>query len=191
MRGKLGFAAFALALGLVTVPAAAQFVEDDCSIACTFQSDCNTPCQDNGQWMTCGFQGICNSDPDADGVHWNDNCPYHYNPNQANCDGDSQGDVCDAEDSNYQQVTQNQPCYIVDRGHFGYRDQRLFEEAYFVDQSSCGKPAQWRNVRETVKNCYWSPWGPPNNPIDCCDHLWSPPYAISVCTLVGNNQCHF
>ncbi len=40
-------------------------------------------------------------DIDGDGVlNGADNCPTTYNPNQANNDGDSQGDVCDLDDDN-------------------------------------------------------------------------------------------
>lgn len=186
MRGKLRFAvvAFALALGLAAVPAAAQFVEDDCSVACNAQSDCSTSCHTGGSWTTCGGYSTCNSDPDGDGWHTNDNCPYQYNPNQANCDGDSQGDVCDAEDSNYQQTGPTQSCYIVDRLHFLYRDQRLFQEGYFVDQSSCGKPPQWRKVAELTGTCYLAL---ATSATTCCLALWN----SSACALIGNNQCHF
>lgn len=41
------------------------------------------------------------SDADEDGVRDDeDNCPADANPDQANNDGDSQGDVCDADDDN-------------------------------------------------------------------------------------------
>ena len=44
---------------------------------------------------------INNLDSDNDGIKdVNDNCPYSYNPNQANYDGDSAGDNCDPDDDN-------------------------------------------------------------------------------------------
>ena len=44
--------------------------------------------------------GAC-ADQDLDGVlDGNDNCPTQANANQANNDGDSQGDVCDTDDDN-------------------------------------------------------------------------------------------
>lgn len=45
--------------------------------------------------------GKCRPDADGDGVaNEVDNCPLNANPDQANNDGDSQGDVCDADDDN-------------------------------------------------------------------------------------------
>ena len=39
-------------------------------------------------------------DPDGDGITTGDNCPNDANPDQANNDGDGQGDVCDPDDDN-------------------------------------------------------------------------------------------
>ena len=48
-----------------------------------------------------GNGGGAPSDLDSDGfVDSDDNCPSIPNPNQANLDGDSQGDVCDDDDDN-------------------------------------------------------------------------------------------
>ena len=45
--------------------------------------------------------GSCLFDPDGDEIHSTvDNCGAIYNPTQANNDGDSQGDACDADDDN-------------------------------------------------------------------------------------------
>ena len=53
--------------------------------------------------MTCGTvldDVTVAFDPDGDGVTTGDNCPNDANPDQANNDGDAQGDVCDPDDDN-------------------------------------------------------------------------------------------
>jgi len=46
-------------------------------------------------------QTLC-SDNDNDGVpRIEDNCPYDYNPSQADCDGDNRGDACDSDNATY------------------------------------------------------------------------------------------
>ena len=48
-----------------------------------------------------GSAGKCKPDPDGDGVPYPiDNCPNTANADQANNDGDSEGDACDADDDN-------------------------------------------------------------------------------------------
>jgi microsomal dipeptidase-like Zn-dependent dipeptidase len=42
------------------------------------------------------WKRIESEDRDEDGIDAGlDNCPYHYNPNQYDCDGDGEGDACD------------------------------------------------------------------------------------------------
>ncbi|MCC6557179.1 MAG: hypothetical protein IT372_29865 [Polyangiaceae bacterium] len=67
----------------------------------------------------CAFEGtpMC-ADPDGDGIPtMDDNCPYVSNPNQANCDNDGAGDVCDSLDG-----TQTKTQYSVYEGvsHYQY-----------------------------------------------------------------------
>ncbi|MDY7108428.1 MAG: FG-GAP repeat protein, partial [Planctomycetota bacterium] len=62
-------------------------VPDECDIADGTSEDCN----DNGIPDECESQ----EDSDGDGViDICDNCPDHYNPDQADCDDDGIGDVC-------------------------------------------------------------------------------------------------
>lgn len=186
MSVKACFLAFALLCGFASV-AGAQPTEEDCSQVCNAGSSCATQCRLNGDWSNCGGYGVCNQDPDGDGVV-NDNCPYHYNPNQADCDADGAGDACDGMPGIFQQVSPTVPCYIVDRLHFGYRDQRLFEEGLFRDISNCNRPDEWRKVGERTGTCWFSL---ATSATVCCQSLWVGIYGSSVCSLIGNNQCHF
>ncbi len=53
-----------------------------------------------------GYGDDCNQDiescsqPSGYSSNCSDNCPGTYNPNQSNCDNDSQGDACDTDDDN-------------------------------------------------------------------------------------------
>ncbi|MCP3939173.1 MAG: hypothetical protein GY708_27810, partial [Actinomycetia bacterium] len=54
----------------------------------------------SGETVTCTFTNTL-ADTDGDGIDDDvDNCPAEPNPDQANLDGDSQGDACDDDDDN-------------------------------------------------------------------------------------------
>ncbi len=77
---------------------------DACNRVCTFSAGCTAQCQKGGitgPWTTCGeWRGNPASDLDSDGVlNTLDNCTCNVNLDQANCDGDSLGDVCDTVDN--------------------------------------------------------------------------------------------
>jgi len=163
--------------------------ETDCSQVCNSSAGCNVSCTDAcSNWITCGQYGVCDPDPDDDGLI-TDNCPYNYNPNQADCDGDGVGNVCDSINANYVQVTNYTPCYIVSRLHFGYIDQRLYWEARFHDQSSCNSPDQWRTI-DQVAYCYGTFTNSDHKP--CCLDLWKNTINVNTaCDLIlNNNICH-
>lgn len=91
-----------------------------CDGMCNPLIDCRVPCHTGSMpLITCGEYQSCNADPDNDGVlWWNDNCPMTYNPNQANCDGDDTGDVCDPANEKWVIVENSfQLCYIDVDGH--------------------------------------------------------------------------
>ncbi|HEY5886059.1 MAG TPA: PxKF domain-containing protein, partial [Pyrinomonadaceae bacterium] len=50
---------------------------------------------------------------DDDVINSADNCPAHFNPDQANNDGDSEGDVCDADDDNDGVVDTSDNCALT------------------------------------------------------------------------------
>ena len=77
-----------------------------CTGICHTNTPCDTVCLTHPGFeeTTCGDFGKCSGlqDLDGDGLPAEqDNCPFAYNPNQANCDSDSKGDVCDGENGTW------------------------------------------------------------------------------------------
>ena len=161
-----------------------QFCQADCFNVCTSESVCDKGCTLNcNTHSTCEAYGVCDPDSDGDGLVWNDdNCPHTYNPSQADCDGDGTGSACDSLNADYQQLTPWAACYIVDRAHFGYMDQTLWEEAIFRDVSTCGSPDQ---VRNRSRAGYCTGYFPSSYAYSCCLSLWGP----NACNYLRNNQC--
>ena len=83
-------------------------------------SDCTTACKRlSGTWTTCG--GGPANDADSDGVSdASDNCLCTANSNQANCDQDSMGDVCDPVDQKWVPTNIRTYCDWDADWHFGY-----------------------------------------------------------------------
>jgi hypothetical protein len=144
-----------------------------CSNACT--SDCDTP-------STCGEYGMCNPDPDGDGLTWNDNCPYSYNPYQADCDGDGSGDACDSQNAIYSPISgSSRDCVIIGRTHVGYVDVQMHVETNFTDVSTCGSPDHWFSFELPRYTCYLTSLS------SCCASY----YGFSECLYnLNNNTCH-
>lgn len=97
-----------------------------------------------------------NGDVDNDGVlNSQDNCVWTYNPNQANCDGDTWGNVCDGFNATYQAITSDKTCWI-DKDHHGlYFSLEHWVEHKERDVSSCGAPDRWvRWVRAQASFCF-------------------------------------
>jgi hypothetical protein len=120
---------------------------------------------------------VCDPDPDDDG--WTvDNCPHYYNPDQANCDGDGQGDACDNQNGIYTLVGQSRVCWIRNRLHAWGSDTTEFQEGLHEDISACGSPARWEKVWEDKRSCafeydtsaccadHWGSWA-------CLDHAFN------------------
>lgn len=164
--------------------AAAQS-DTDCSQLCTPTTWCSEQCEDNGQWITCNEYGVCDVDIDDDGLpdNW-DNCPGHYNPSQADCDGDGTGDVCDSENGTFYLTSTNGPCFIRSRLHFGWYEQNRYWEGLYRDGSACNSPDEWRYLGQETKNCaIWL------GDYECCLNSWN---SYTQCNqILDNNQCHY
>jgi len=138
MRSKfvtgLGIAVL-LCLG-VSLPAVAQ---PACEGVCNPLMDCRMPCYDGG-YITCGEYQSCNADLDGDGVlWWNDNCPQHYNPAQADCDGDNIGDTCDSKNEKWVLVsTDYDLCYIDVDDHLLFQTLEAYGKQTYTNVCGSG-----------------------------------------------------
>jgi len=92
----------------------------DCQASCVNQyNDCAQSCSQcncSQDYESC--LSYCQyADTDNDGVtDPNDNCPDAYNPNQADCDNDHRGDVCDTQDNSWVLLTIGSSKCAVDEG---------------------------------------------------------------------------
>lgn len=122
---------FTLCAAVLLAPAAAAqdscFVRGTCcSEVCSLSNPdtCLLGCETvGGQNTTCWqYFGQFDSDLDDDGVaNAADNCVCNANANQANCDGDGQGDVCDPENVKWVLTEdRNSACWIDHDQHAGY-----------------------------------------------------------------------
>lgn len=185
MRHRIVLVALGIALLAVAGAAQAQIEPPkatDCQWSCFNDSNCDRSCEYGGGWITCGDYGTCDYDPDNDGVSWpNDNCSYTYNPGQANCDGDSRGDACDAVDATYQ-LAEAGTCWIRNRLHAWGSDTTNYVEGRYEDVSSCGAPDKWEKLLEDKRDCWWE-----YEPLDCCISKW----GFNACLDYQFNACHY
>ena len=151
--------------GLTALPHFKTNPGDDCEdMECCFSCD---PMEDSvcgacGDGVCGPGENACNCedcpcypllDSDGDGVvDEDDNCPDHYNPNQANCDKDMMGDACDPDDDN--DLTEDQyDCAPCDATIFPGAVEKcngedddcddLLDEGFFSDLGDwCDPPAE-------------------------------------------------
>ncbi|HEX2251980.1 MAG TPA: hypothetical protein VHQ65_01770 [Thermoanaerobaculia bacterium] len=147
---------------------------------------CDTPCKRAGTWSTCGqMAGNPANDLDGDAVlNTADNCLCTPNTSQANCDGDGAGDVCDSENANYQQVS-NQRCWIDHDEHVTHYVLEDYWERRFVDFGSCGAPDKYERYLRDDATCAGFP---PPDEYDCCINLIVPDHGW--CSQIDQNFCH-
>jgi hypothetical protein len=180
MKTALGLATLFLLL-ISAAPALAQS-DTDCIEMCFPDGDCDTQCEDNGAWTTCGDYGVCDFDVDGDGIRWPfDNCQYVSNANQADCDGDRVGDACDGANGVYQ-LAEVRNCWIRNRLHAWGSDTTWFRDARWEDQSSCNSPDKWTKLPEDKKSCTLN-----YEPFSCCISKW----GQGNCILYQFNTCNF
>jgi len=118
-----------------------------CYQSCAGDLSCEDWCQDDYDdcLIGCPF-----ADVDHDGVqNYYDNCIEDANADQANCDGDSWGDVCDSLNAIYQVIISDQTCMTDKDSHLAYFTFEHHVEKKERDVSSCGAPDRWsRRIRE-------------------------------------------
>ena len=149
---------------------------------------CDTSCtRAGGLSSTCGqFAGNPANDLDGDGVvNTSDNCLCTPNSNQADCDGDGTGNVCDSENANYQLVS-NERCWIDRDVHVVYYDLEDYWERRYVDFGSCGAADKYVRYRYNTAHCAGFPAPPPVQ--QCCTELIV--NDLWWCTRVDQNFCH-
>jgi len=108
------------------------------------------------------YQGDAPGDPDGDGLAGcDDNCPLHFNPDQADCDGDGLGDYCTlaieaGQDCNGNSIPDN--CDLADATSNDCNANNVPDECDVAEQTSrdCnenGTPDECDVLDETSEDC--------------------------------------
>ncbi|MBP8809885.1 MAG: hypothetical protein KBG48_19665 [Kofleriaceae bacterium] len=156
-----------------------------CHLACSPTTSCGLACVDfEGIPMTCEVWGVCGGfDGDGDGLtSEQDNCPLDYNPDQADCDGDGRGDVCDANSGNYQ-VVNDVACYNDEDGFPLWGTIEFYHRRELVDVSACGGAPRSEVYLRGENSCFNL------SPYDCCVTGTFDPAERALCGLIGQNFC--
>ena len=161
------------------VPACAVIINPDdpptkepktfCSAQYCASASCDEPCQRiGGVATTCGeFLGAPANDLDRDGIQNSvDNCLCTANANQADCDGDHLGDVCDATNVKWVQVTDSGACGYRGGSHVGYFDADLKGQRTW--KNVCNNATCNTTYTIASAKCYWGSTGG-SGYHECCD----------------------
>lgn len=131
---------------------------NECFSSCSL---CN--CSQEYEWCLDACQY---TDTDGDGLFDpSDNCPDTYNPNQANCDNDSQGDVCDTQDNSWTRVSIGTTKCAVDEGTkpLGKEIKISYQDVY---TSACTSASCYKKVGKYTYTCNWG--SEASDPYQCC-----------------------
>jgi hypothetical protein len=126
-----------------------------CADACRGDFDlCNIDCpncQSCRRVLNLCLASCNNVDSDGDGfVDSGDNCPAVFNPDQADCDGDHIGNVCDSLNAAYVTTIPERTCMIDKDEHVVHKTFEHWVESMQHDTSACGAPDCWlRRIRDS------------------------------------------
>lgn len=172
-----------LAAAALSVPAPVQAIQglELCRDWCDHTpATCLDPCRNDSDTATISCMEYFGPDHDGDGVANSiDNCACNPNSDQANCDGDSLGDVCDPNNARWVRIQDNSAiCHIDSDSHTFYRTTELYSSEVY--QNDCGGGTCVKNIFEDSWNCTQ-----PITAVECCERHFP---AIN-CLSVNDDNC--
>ncbi|HWM92749.1 MAG TPA: hypothetical protein VN493_18440 [Thermoanaerobaculia bacterium] len=190
-RSSLPYSVFFLALVLAAGSAMAVPPNPNhnfCWNKCTPGVSCTTSCEGILGPTTCGaHNGAPANDLDSDGVaNASDNCACVSNSNQANCDGDAFGDVCDSRNELWVFVTDLGACEWDSHVDWTEFDIDLYGTRRY--QNLCTNSFCYDRYKITSGSCSYN-LGCGSSAGDCCDCLFGNACYPSI--TCGSPACPF